>query len=554
MPWTVENPPKCAKNWTEAEKKKCVKAANAALREGSSEEDAIFACIRAAGKTKHPGGGKEITVEIDVKAVTKQEADCAHPSSHYLVVEDSKKPSTWHLRVRNCNGKPDHRLMGAAWAALHGGYRGNKYSGPQKSQAIGKLKRLYSSEGMEVPSEKEMSREAFGASLREAFYTQFPLAPDADIKETPLMVASYDKYVVVQRGQRFYKVPYKGDAPDFSFTDQEAWAEVEPGWLKKGFSGFKALPGGKWVGWWTNAFKDREEELFYTQSIEEFIDWWDKSNEPLPLRWWHVPHDLGATEWVGLGGRIAMAAGTLTKEGQVFADYYEAHPEVDVGMSHGFKWDMRLVDGEGGYMWFRTQELSFLPRDKAANPFTMFGGTMRDDKKEALAEIIGAEEAEKWVQETEEKSKEIEDSGVRFKEVEEPKKEEQPVAEKEEEVEEPQLTRMVMDEAVLDGIADKVVERLGPVLGKVAEAFQPVSDAMEKQNKELHDAFDVLLKADDKKVKEILSRLPKVETYRATMKETQEDTPAAVVGAESPKDILNRTLAESINAIAASRS
>lgn len=56
MPWTKENPPKCAKNWTDEEKQKCVKAANAVLSEGGSETDAIRACIHNAGKTVHPGG------------------------------------------------------------------------------------------------------------------------------------------------------------------------------------------------------------------------------------------------------------------------------------------------------------------------------------------------------------------------------------------------------------------------------------------------------------------------------------------------------------------
>ena len=95
---------------------------------------------KSAGRTSH------------AKAVTKKEGDGEHPASHYLVVEDPQKPSTWHLRVRNVQGEPDHRLMGAAWAALHGGYRGNVYQGPNKSEAIAKLKKLYASEGMDTPS------------------------------------------------------------------------------------------------------------------------------------------------------------------------------------------------------------------------------------------------------------------------------------------------------------------------------------------------------------------------------------------------------------------
>lgn len=84
-------------------------------------------------------------------AITKSEADGEHPASHYLVVEDSEHPSTWHLRVKDASGKPDHTLLGAAWAALHGGYRGNTYQGPGREEALRKLKALYASEGMETP-------------------------------------------------------------------------------------------------------------------------------------------------------------------------------------------------------------------------------------------------------------------------------------------------------------------------------------------------------------------------------------------------------------------
>lgn len=86
-------------------------------------------------------------------ATTKSEQDGNHPGSHYLVVEDPKSPSTWHLRVKDASGKVDPRLLGAAWAALHEGYRGNKYEGPGKEEAIAKLRRLYKAEGMTPPGE-----------------------------------------------------------------------------------------------------------------------------------------------------------------------------------------------------------------------------------------------------------------------------------------------------------------------------------------------------------------------------------------------------------------
>ncbi len=63
------------------------------------------------------------------------------------------------------DGKLDHHLMGAAWAALHGGYRGNKYAGPNKAEAITKLKKLYEREKMGLPGSEETRSAALCAIL-----------------------------------------------------------------------------------------------------------------------------------------------------------------------------------------------------------------------------------------------------------------------------------------------------------------------------------------------------------------------------------------------------
>jgi len=52
MPWSKQNLPKVALNWTPDEQGKCISAANAALAKGASDRDAIFACIGAAGKSE----------------------------------------------------------------------------------------------------------------------------------------------------------------------------------------------------------------------------------------------------------------------------------------------------------------------------------------------------------------------------------------------------------------------------------------------------------------------------------------------------------------------
>ena len=97
--------------------------------------------------------------------VTKTVAGKQYPASDFLVVDDAEKVDTWHLQVKR-NGTPDHRLMGAAWAALNSpnGFRGNKYEGPSKGAAITKLKALYKAEDMEVPASEAAVTEQYDAA------------------------------------------------------------------------------------------------------------------------------------------------------------------------------------------------------------------------------------------------------------------------------------------------------------------------------------------------------------------------------------------------------
>ena len=91
--------------------------------------------------------------------VSKTVDGVQYPASAFLVVGDPDSVGTWSLRVRDENGDIDRRLLGAAWAALHGGYRGNVYEGPDKEAAIRKLTALYRSEDMPTPNTRETARE-----------------------------------------------------------------------------------------------------------------------------------------------------------------------------------------------------------------------------------------------------------------------------------------------------------------------------------------------------------------------------------------------------------
>ena len=66
------------------------------------------------------------------------------------------KKGNGHLPYTDDAGKIDTRRIGAAWAALHGGYRGQKYSGPGKANAVKKLRSLYKSMGRKPPNEQAL--------------------------------------------------------------------------------------------------------------------------------------------------------------------------------------------------------------------------------------------------------------------------------------------------------------------------------------------------------------------------------------------------------------
>lgn len=102
-----------------------------------------------AGRATRRRARKEYTAKA---VLLKTDGGAQYPASSYLVVEDPRRVSTWHLRVRDEDGEVDRRLMGAAWAALHDGYRGNVYEGDGKQEAVAALKKLYDEVGAALPT------------------------------------------------------------------------------------------------------------------------------------------------------------------------------------------------------------------------------------------------------------------------------------------------------------------------------------------------------------------------------------------------------------------
>ncbi len=74
----------------------------------------------------------------------------------FLVVEDEQRPTTWRIRVSQ-NGVPSERLMRQAYAYLTKGFAGRTYKGPQKEQAMSKLRSMFRAMNKPVPGKASES-------------------------------------------------------------------------------------------------------------------------------------------------------------------------------------------------------------------------------------------------------------------------------------------------------------------------------------------------------------------------------------------------------------
>ena len=88
----------------------------------------------------------------------------------FLVIEKDADGEVTGRRLpitRVPGGKPNRNMSGAAWAALHKGYRGRKYAGPNKQKAITKLQNIYKANEWLLPSgNKELLNEYGMVCLR----------------------------------------------------------------------------------------------------------------------------------------------------------------------------------------------------------------------------------------------------------------------------------------------------------------------------------------------------------------------------------------------------
>lgn len=192
---------------------------------------------------------------------------------------------------------------------------------------------------------------------------------------------------------------------------------------------FKGADGEDWLlTFTTNAFQDREREIFTTKSIEDYVDRHLKDGVKGEYRFWHLPGaKFGDIKWQAVIGRFLAEAGTFDKTpvGLAFKEFFNQYPEghpviapMGWGCSHGYLYDPsdRM---DGVYEWFDKKESTVLPLHVASNPFTsmeVITMAMSDAQRAAL-EAIGGKELAQAVEETgRTRTKELEEAGIGYKE------------------------------------------------------------------------------------------------------------------------------------------
>lgn len=183
------------------------------------------------------------------------------------------------------------------------------------------------------------------------------------------------------------------------------------------------VAGNDWLITWSNNFEDRDEEIFTSKAIDEYVSRVDMGFVPTPEVWvWHAGAKtrIGKAAWVGRHEHFLIAAGTFddAPHAQNAKAYYKKNAHK-TGVSHGFTFPADKFDGKH-YHSFNTFEISLLPRGKEANRYTSLEGVksmaLTDDKRKHIEEVFGKEEAASILSDLEAKGKALEEVGVAYKE------------------------------------------------------------------------------------------------------------------------------------------
>jgi hypothetical protein len=342
---------------------------------------------------------------------------------------------------------------------------------------------------------KDESFDDMSSAIRNAWNAQHPSsdAKQPESSDSGYVQDVYPSRVIVRKDGKDYEYMYTEDIDgNVTFGDP---VEVEKTYMPMsanseiGFGGIKAYEdsaGGKYIVLWTsNAFEDKEKEIFSTKAWEKYIDRRDESGVQDRVWFWHLKGtDFATIVWQDVVGRFLLEVAKVddTKYGNKM---FEAicHPErfPDLlpqgwGTSHGYMY--RIGDKQGGvYDFVEKFETTVLPAHRSCN---VYGGVKtakevlmatknKKEKADGLASLIGDEDAQAILRDAEAETDRLERKGVKHKEAPveaeeevETEAEEEVETEAEEEVEasapkdDSAVYELELDDTVVAEIATKV--------------------------------------------------------------------------------------------------
>lgn len=187
--------------------------------------------------------------------------------------------------------------------------------------------------------------------------------------------------------------------------------------------------------WTTNAFEDREGEIFSTKALEQYVLENEKKEHRGYFNLWHINEDnsglnsdFAEKKWQGVSGRFLVEFGPYLddRKGQsalrFFKKYPDGHPEFAPegwGCSPEFKF-LPEERETGVFDWLFITKTSILPRAAAANIWTGAEQkenvmTITKDQEKLYIEALGEEDFEKMVKEGENKTRELEAGNIAHK-------------------------------------------------------------------------------------------------------------------------------------------
>lgn len=356
MPWTVDDPPPPAKNWTADEKSKCVAAANAALERGNNEQDAIFACIGAAGKGEKAMTDENQTPDEGEKGVQRP----TQAEVNYVTLSVVEGQA-----CANCRWFSVHDEMGddSGYCHLIEGW-------PEAILPTGWCDRWEVKPGM--PEPKPVPVVVVGEAAKEE---------DEPTEETEVLDDTYT-----------YLVPKMGIVQSL----KGRLAGVKPGQTV-----FRDTDGRRYMFIVTsNSYEDtsaHEVKTIASKALQRYVDscWvaddYFKSNNVHQI-WHHDGLTVGDIVWADMSGPFLLE---ISKErddiiSKVAWDYMEG--AGDLGASHRFLYRRSDVDDSGTLPIMGKWETTTLPRSAAANLLTYSGVIPMSKERDAyLDDMFGVE-------------------------------------------------------------------------------------------------------------------------------------------------------------------